>query len=93
MENLIDKAKNLLEVIPYITIASITPEGNPWNSPVFAIHDEKYNFIWNSSIEAQHSKNISQNPNIFIVVYNSNVKEGEGFGVYIEAESKELQDQ
>jgi nitroimidazol reductase NimA-like FMN-containing flavoprotein (pyridoxamine 5'-phosphate oxidase superfamily) len=90
MNEQIEKAKKLIGEIPYITIASITPDGNPWNSPVFAVPDEKYNFIWNSSMESQHSKNISANGNIFIVIYNSTVHEGQGFGVYIEAEAKEI---
>ncbi len=90
MENLEEKAKEIIEKIPYITIASITPEGKPWNSPVYAVPDDKYNFIWNSSAESQHSKNIRANGNIFIVIYDSTVLEGAGCGIYIEAEAKEL---
>lgn len=89
-QSLVLKAKSILEKIPYITIASITPEGLPWNSPVYAVHDAEYRFFWNSSVFSQHSKNIVNNKNIFIVVYDSTVKEGDGFGVYIEAEAKEL---
>jgi general stress protein 26 len=90
MDNYVQKAKQILEKIPYITIASVTPGGLPWNSPVYAVHDNAYRFFWNSSTFSQHSKNIAANKNIFIVVYDSTVSEGEGVGVYIEAEAKEL---
>lgn len=92
MENFVEIAKNIIEKIPYITIASITPDGKPWNSPVFAVPDDQYNFIWNSSTESQHSKNISANKNVFIVIYDSKVLVGDGKGVYIEAEAKEITD-
>jgi general stress protein 26 len=91
MDHYLEKVKGILNHIPYITIASVTPEGLPWNSPVYAVHDNEYRFFWNSSKESQHSKNIVANKKIFIVVYDSTVKEGEGSGVYIEAEAKELE--
>lgn len=89
-QELVQKAKQVLEKIPYITIASVTKDGLPWNSPVYGVHDEEYNFFWNSAVNSQHSQNIAENKNIFIVVYDSTVLEGAGFGVYIEAEAKEL---
>ncbi len=91
MEEVVNRAKELIDKIPYITIASVTPEGEPWNSPVFAAHDENYNFIWNSSVDSQHSKNIQNSGKVFIVIYDS-TKEGEGFGIYIEADAKEIED-
>lgn len=90
MENMTEKVRAVLEKIRYITVASITPDGNPWNSPVDARHDDNYNYIWNSSYDSQHSKNIASNNKIFIVVYDSTVPEGDGFGVYMEAEAREL---
>jgi hypothetical protein len=90
MENLAERAKALLEKIPYITIATVSSEGNPHNSPVYAVHDERYNFFWNSSVESQHSKNIVANGKVAIVVYDSTVLEGQGFGVYIDGSAEEL---
>lgn len=86
----LDEVKKLLEEIHYITIASVTPEGLPWNSPVFAVRDEKYNFYWTSSPDAQHSQNIKYKSDVFIVIYNSNAQAGEGWGVYMKAKAQEL---
>jgi len=89
-EALTQKAKEVIEEIPYITIASVTPDGYPWNSPVFAAYDSEYNFFWNSSSQSQHSQNINANGRVFLVIYKSTVGEGNGFGVYFEGEAKEL---
>jgi len=88
----LDEVKKLLEEISYITIASVTSEGLPWNSPCFAVHDETYNFYWTSSPDSQHSLNIKEKSEIFIVVYNSTALAGEGWGVYMEAKAEELGD-
>lgn len=83
------------EIIPkllYITIASSGKDGQPWNSPVYSAFDENLNFYWTSAQDSQHSINIRENPRIFIVIYDSTVPEGEGEGVYIQAEALELND-
>ncbi len=87
-----EKAKEIIERIRYITIATASKECEPWNTPVYAIHDEKYNFYWVSWSGTQHSKNIVENPSIFIVIYDSTVPEGAGEGVYIKAKAYELID-
>ena len=66
MESLISKSKEIVEKIEYLNIASITPEGLPWNSPVYCSYDKYLNFYWLSWKENQHSKNIRNNENIFI---------------------------
>jgi general stress protein 26 len=71
MIDLSERAKEIISKILYITIATVTPEGKPWNSPVYSAFDEDYNFYWNSWKENQHSKNIERNNDIFIVIYDS----------------------
>ncbi len=86
------KAKELIKKIPYITIATISKDGHPWNAPVFAAYDENYNFYWGTDKNSQKSKNIVFNKNVFLVIYDSNDHPGEGFGVYIKAVAEELTD-
>lgn len=86
------KAKEILSQIRYATISTVTPEGKPWNSPVAHELDSEYNIYWFSDKENQHSKNVRANPYAFIVIYDSTVPEGEGEGVYIEADVEELND-
>src|SRR5258708_6609504 len=80
-----EKAKKIIEKILYITIATASNDGMPWNSPVYSAFDEDYNFYWASDQNGQHSKNIAENNKIFIVIYDSTVPEGMGEGVYMQA--------
>lgn len=91
-EDLNSKAKEIIEKIWYITIATISKDGLPWNSPVYCAHDKNYNFYWASWKKNQHSKNIKENNKVFIVIYDSTVAEGKGRGVYIKAKAYELND-
>jgi len=85
-------AAEILGRIRYATLATVNEEGKPWNSPVFALHDDQLNIYWISDREGQHSRNIRLNGSVFIVVYDSTVPEGEGEGVYIRAKAYELTD-
>lgn len=87
------KAKEIIEKIQYITIATCSRDGVPWNTPVYSAYDEDYNFYWISWRENQHSKNIRENNQVFLVIYDSTVPEGEGEGVYIKAKACELNDE
>lgn len=91
-DELTEKAKNIIHKILYITIATSNKKGEPWNSPVYSAFDENYNFYWVSWKDSQHSKNIKENNQIFIVIYDSRVPEGTGEGVYIKAKAYELSD-
>jgi nitroimidazol reductase NimA-like FMN-containing flavoprotein (pyridoxamine 5'-phosphate oxidase superfamily) len=93
MTDLTARAKEIIEQIVYITIASSSRDGQPWNSPVYSAHDDDYNFYWASDKNGQHSKNIRDNPNVFIVIYDSTVPPGAGEGVYCRAEAYELTNQ
>lgn len=87
-----EKARALIDTILYINLATVTPEGKPWNSPVYTAYDNEYNFYWASWVENQHSKNIVENGLVYAVVYDSQVPEGEGLGVYMEGQAKMLSD-
>lgn len=84
------RAKEILQSIIYATLATVTPEGKPWNSPVRHSYDEGLNIYWFSDKENQHSRNVRDNGRVFIVIYDSTVPEGEGEGLYFEAQAYEL---
>lgn len=83
-----DKAKTILMSVKYATLATVTADGAPWNSPVFCAYDESLNVYWSSTPDAVHSVNIMRNEKVFIVVYNSASDEGEG--VYLECSAEVL---
>ncbi|MBI2665554.1 pyridoxamine 5'-phosphate oxidase family protein [Candidatus Woesearchaeota archaeon] len=84
------KAKKVMNDILYITLATSDKNNQPWNSPVYSAFDKNYNFYWGSWKENQHSKNIAENEKAFIVIYNSTVPEGTGFGVYMKGKAHQL---
>ncbi|MFZ1484145.1 MAG: pyridoxamine 5'-phosphate oxidase family protein [Candidatus Saccharimonadales bacterium] len=86
------RAKEIIDKIAYATIATSSPDGQPWNSPVYYNHDEKMNMYWVSDKNGQHSKNIKENSRVFIVLYDSTAPEGEGVGVYIQAIASQVTD-
>ncbi len=80
-------AKRIVKENLYINIATVTPDGMPWSSPVYSSFDKNYNFYWASAKSGQHSKNIRENNNIFVVIYDSTVREGTGKGVYMKGKA------
>ncbi len=88
---LISKAKKVINEILYITIATCDRNNQPWNSPVYSAFDKDYNFYWASWKENQHSKNIKENGKVFVVIYDSTVPEGTGFGVYMRGTAHQLE--
>lgn len=86
------RAKEILEKIIYATLATVTDEGKPWNSPVRHVYDDDLNIYWFSDKENQHSKNVRSNGEVFIVIYDSTVPEGDGEGVYLQCTVTELTD-
>lgn len=87
-----EKAKSIIAKIIYITIATVSKDGKPWNSPVYSAYDEKFNFFWASWKENEHSKNVRNNGDVFLVIYDSTAAEGTGEGVYVKAKAQELND-
>jgi len=86
------RAKQILDKLSYITVASVTVDGLPWNSPVFAVHDNDFNFYFGTHKQSQKAKNIRSNPNVFLVIYDSTVPAGSGEGVYIQAKTTTISD-
>lgn len=92
MKDLSKRAKEIIEQIEYVTIASVDGDGMPWNAPVFTAYDEEHNFYWGTHKDSQKATNIRNNPNVFLVIYDSTVPSGTGEGVYMKADAKELSD-
>ena len=92
MNKYISKAKKIIRGNIYMTIATSSKNGTPWISPVFFAHDDDYNLFWVSAKDSLHSKLISKNSQVAIVIFDSSAPEGESNGVYFEAIASELGD-
>ena len=87
VEQRVQIAREVIGNTPYITIATASKDGMPWNTPVFSAFDAQYNFFWASDRNAQHSKNIEENRNVFLAIYDSTRPPGtnRGRGISIQA--------
>ena len=90
MENYKEEAREIIANNIYMVIATASPSGEPWISPVFFAYDDEYNLYWTSDKNSQHSNLIRKNSKVAIVVFDSRAPEGEGDGVYFEAQAVEL---
>jgi putative heme iron utilization protein len=82
-------ARRLVATNMYMTIATADANGRPWVSPVwFAASDSE--FLWVSSPEARHSRNIAIRPEIAIVIFDSTVPVGGAEALYLEAVADQL---
>jgi len=86
------KAKKTLHNQIYLTLATVTPQHLPWNTPVYTAFNQQYQFFWMSRKLAQHSKNLQINHQVFAVAYDSTLPHGEGFGVYLQGRGRVLND-
>jgi uncharacterized protein YhbP (UPF0306 family) len=74
----------------YLTVSTVDENGNPWAAPVWYVCDDDGSFYWWSPIASQHSKNIANNSNVYITIFNSQLPEGDGLGLYFQATASEL---
>ncbi len=87
-----DKAAEIIRKNIYAAVATCDLNGQPWNSPVYVVYDERLNFYWASGKDSQHSRNIQANPKVFFVIYDSSAPWGTGEGFFVEAEVLEVDD-
>lgn len=90
MKDYCKRAKEIIADRDYITIATVTSDGLPWNSPVYSAFDENYNFYFGTHDGSQKAQNIALNPNVFLVIYDSTVPPGTGEGVYVQGKAEQI---
>ena len=78
-------ARELIDSVQYMTLATSDEAGRPWASPVWFAHDEYARFVWVSKPDARHSRNLAARPEAGIVIFDSTVPMGTGQAVYVEA--------
>ena len=88
-ENPLRNANDMLDRIEHATVATVTADGRPWNTPVYFAR-RRDSLYWISRRDAQHSTNIRQNGHAFIVVFDSSREDSSGAGAYLQADVAEL---
>jgi nitroimidazol reductase NimA-like FMN-containing flavoprotein (pyridoxamine 5'-phosphate oxidase superfamily) len=82
---------DVLDRIEHATVATVSIDGIPWNTPVYFAR-RGLSLYWTSRRDAQHSANIRHNGRAFIVVFDSSHADSSGAAVYIETHVTELTD-
>lgn len=85
----IQRAQELVRTIHHVPLATVNDDGSPHMSPVFLAFDDALTGYWSSHPETAHSHNLTRDPQVFLVVFDS--KEGHG-GLYVRAEASVITD-
>jgi nitroimidazol reductase NimA-like FMN-containing flavoprotein (pyridoxamine 5'-phosphate oxidase superfamily) len=90
MTDFSDMAKDIIESNRYMVLGTADGAGVPWVTPVWYAQSDYRRFIWVSSPDRRHSRNVRTRPEVSIVIFNSQVTEGSALAVYMSARAEEL---
>ncbi|MCO8270806.1 pyridoxamine 5'-phosphate oxidase family protein [Actinoplanes sp. TRM 88003] len=83
-------ARELLDANRYLTLATVSPGGQPWASPVYFSWTGEWEFLWVSTVDAEHSRHLAVRPAVAITVFDSTVPAYHGRAVYAVGEGREV---
>ena len=84
-------ARSIIDSNRYMTLATADEQGSPWASPVWYAPVEYREFLWVSSPEARHSRNLDARPDLAIVIFDSH-RAGGWNALYMVAFGERLDD-
>jgi len=84
-------ARSIVDSNRFMTLATADEHGTPWASPVWYAPIEYREFLWVSSPEAQHSRNLDTRPELAIVIFDSH-QAGGWNALYMVATAERLDD-
>ncbi|MBV9682312.1 MAG: pyridoxamine 5'-phosphate oxidase family protein [Solirubrobacterales bacterium] len=90
MTDFSDMARGIIESNRYMVLGTADEDGVPWVTPVWFAQSDHRRFIWVSSPERKHSRNVRARPEVSIVIFDSRVAVGSARAVYMSARAKEL---
>jgi hypothetical protein len=85
-------ARRVIDGNHYMTLATRDPDGGPRLSPVYYTAARYSDFYWVSSPQAQHSCNVSERPEVQIVIFDSTADVGQGEAVYLAATARAIRE-
>jgi nitroimidazol reductase NimA-like FMN-containing flavoprotein (pyridoxamine 5'-phosphate oxidase superfamily) len=82
-------ARSIIDSNRYMTLATADETGLPWVTPVWYAPAQYREFLWVSSPQARHSRNLATRPQLAIVIFDSH-QPGGWHAVYMSAVAEEL---
>ena len=76
----------------YATVATCSPSGEPWASPVYYSLDRKCRLFWASAVDAVHSRFLMDNPRAFVCIYDSTAPPRTATGLYLRGRAEPVLD-
>ncbi|WP_422773241.1 pyridoxamine 5'-phosphate oxidase family protein [Plantactinospora sp. WMMC1484] len=83
-------ARALLDANVFLTLGTVDSAGRPWTSPVYFAASGLREFYWSSDTDAVHSRNLTERPQVSIVVFDSSVRPYHGRALYAVGPAREL---
>jgi len=90
MADFSDMARDIIESNRYMVLGTADEAGVPWVTPVWFAQSDYRRFIWVSSPDRRHSRNVRARPEVSIVLFDSHVAVGSARAVYMSARAEEL---
>jgi nitroimidazol reductase NimA-like FMN-containing flavoprotein (pyridoxamine 5'-phosphate oxidase superfamily) len=84
-------ARSIVDANRFMTLATADEDGSPWASPVWYSPVEYREFLWVSSPDAKHSRNLAARAELAIVIFDSH-EAGGWKALYMAAVAEELID-
>ena len=85
-----EMARGIIDANRYMVLGTADKDGVPWVTPVWFAQADHRRFIWVSSPERRHSRNVRARPEVSIVIFDSQVAVGSARAVYMSAHAEEL---
>jgi len=90
MTDFTDMARDIVESNRFMVLGTADEAGVPWVTPVWYAQSGYRRFIWVSSPDRRHSRNVRARPEVSIVIFDSQVAVGSAAAVYMSARAEEL---
>jgi nitroimidazol reductase NimA-like FMN-containing flavoprotein (pyridoxamine 5'-phosphate oxidase superfamily) len=85
-----DMARSIIESNRYMVLGTADEAGVPWVTPVWFAQSEYRRFVWVSSPDRRHSRNVRARPELSIVIFDSRVAVGSARAVYMSGRAEEV---
>lgn len=87
---LADHVRRVIDTSIYMALGTTDEIGHPWVSPVWYASEDYLNFLWISSPDAKHSRNLAVHGEVAVAIFDSSVPVGGAEAVYLKGVADEL---
>ena len=77
-------AREIVAANRFMVLGTADAAGTPWVTPVWFAHADHRRFVWVSSPDRRHSRNVTERAEVSIAIFDSTVTPGDGRAVYMD---------